>query len=423
VDALDVLKVCLRRWFIMLPILALALGAGYGLASQQKPTYTAVANYALVFQGTVTDLRDPRTANPLAANGGLLLGEALLAELMSIDAQAKYGNGNSGVAPGEADLGTAYTVSRPDNAQSYVVQTWGQDPEAVRATVDAVLASAPVRAVEIQERVGAPKRSQLTAFVTLPTQVSMLPPTATLKLMIALGGVGLLAGAALSLVVDRIMTRRKQRGRRLPPPIRWEGIPADEPTPPQTALPAFASVEATGTEPVVQPTAPLDDDQLRTPVAAAEPVTAATAPGRTMSTTPEPAPVPAAAAPAPTTAPAPTVRTSAAPATMAQLGLDAVGPVTSPAAATPRASASPRPSVETPVWPNGSFWDQDSSTLFSRELATRVSGVGNGHGHGGRDHGHGNGNGNGHHGPGEGGRSPEPESDPAASTEHKDTQG
>lgn len=392
-DALDVLRVCLRRWFVMLPILALALAAGYGLAAQQKPTYTAFANYALVFQGTVTELRDPRTANPLAANGGLLLGEALLAELMSTQAQAEYGNGNSGVAPGEADLGTAYTVSRPDNAQSYVVQTWGQDPEAVRATIDAILASAPARAIEIQERVGAPKRSQLTAFVTLPTQVSMLPPTATLKLMIALGGVGLLAGAALSLVVDRVVARRKERGRRLPPPVSWDGLPADEPTPTQPAVPAFASVEATGTEPVVHPTAPSDDDQLRAPVAAAEPVTASPAPGRRMSSTPEPIPAPATAPP---TAPASTVRPGAGPATMAQRpGFDAVGPATSPAAA-------PNASTETPVWSgNGSFWDQDPATLFSRELATRVSGSGNGHGHGGRDHGRGS----------------------AASTEHNDAQG
>lgn len=395
-DALDVLKVCLRRWFVMLPILALALGAGYGLASQQKPTYTALGNYALVFQGTVTDLRDPRTANPIAANGGMLLGEALSAELMSIDAQAEYGNGNSGVEPGEADLGTAYTVSRPDNAQSYVVQTWGQDPEAVRATIDAVLESAPVRAVEIQERVGAPKRSQLTAFVTLPTQVSVLRSTSTLKLMIALGGVGLLAGAALSLVVDRMMARRNQRVRRVPE-VRWEGMPADQPAP--TAVPAPALVEA---EPVTVASAPVPS----APTAAGPPPVPAA---------PRPVP-PASTDPVPAAAPVSAVTTGAPPpATASRPGPEAVPPTTSPAAAPPRASA------EAPVsLGNGSFWDQDASTLFSSDLVTQVNRMGNGHSRAGQDNG--NGNGNGHSRPGEAGPDREPKRRPANPTEHEDAQ-
>jgi hypothetical protein len=103
------------------------------------------------------------------------------------------------------------------------VETWSKDPESARATVDTVLNAAPDRLIAIQERVGAPRQSYFTAFVTLPTQVEELPGTSTLKLLIALTGVGVLAGAALSLVVDRLITSARVRRAALPPRVvAWD---------------------------------------------------------------------------------------------------------------------------------------------------------------------------------------------------------
>ena len=66
VDALDVLKVCLRRWYVVLPVVLLSLAAGLGLALQQKPTYTASGSYALVYYSSATagKLSPPRLATP-----------------------------------------------------------------------------------------------------------------------------------------------------------------------------------------------------------------------------------------------------------------------------------------------------------------------------------------------------------------------
>ena len=104
-------------------------------------------------------------------------------------------------------------MSLPDGSQSYsyVVQTWGKDPESLRTVVESILAAAPPRAAEIQARAGAPKRSQYTIFVTGSPQLTKLPPTSTPKLIVAMLGVGILAGSALSLVVDRLVRSRKNR--------------------------------------------------------------------------------------------------------------------------------------------------------------------------------------------------------------------
>jgi hypothetical protein len=214
VDALDVLKVCLRRWYVLIPVVLLSLAAGLGLAQQQKPTYTAFGSYALVYHSpqTTSQRRDPLAANPLAGNGAVLLGEALAADFMSSGSQATFGGvGHSGTAPREAVDGSSYSVSLPEGSQSYLVQTWGKDPDGLRTVVDSVLAAAPERAAQIQDRAGAPERSQYTTFVTGSTQLTKLPPTSRLKLIIAMLGVGILAGSALSLVIDRLGRSRKNR--------------------------------------------------------------------------------------------------------------------------------------------------------------------------------------------------------------------
>ena len=213
-DALDVLKVCLRRWYVVLPIVLLSLAAGLGLASQQKPTYTAVGSYALVYHSPahIKEGEDPTEPNPLATNDAVVLGEALIADFMSGASQGTLGGvGNSGTAPREPKDGTSYTVDLPEGSQSYLVQTWGKDPESLRGVVNSVLAAAPERAAQIQDRAGAPKKSQYTTFVTGSTQLTRLPSTSTTKLIVAMLGVGILAGSALSLVVDRLARSRKAR--------------------------------------------------------------------------------------------------------------------------------------------------------------------------------------------------------------------
>jgi hypothetical protein len=227
VDALDVLKVCLRRWYVVLPVVLLSLAAGLGLASQQKPTYTAVGSYALVYHSPahVKEGEDPTEPNPLATNGAVVLGEALVADFMSGASQTTFGGvGNSGTAPREPRDGTSYTVDLPDGSQSYVVQTWGKDPESLRRVVDSVLAAAPGRTAQIQDRAGAPKKSQYTTFVTGSTQLTRLPSTSTTKLIVAMLGVGILAGSALSLIVDRLSRSRKERAARRVPQVHQRSV-------------------------------------------------------------------------------------------------------------------------------------------------------------------------------------------------------
>jgi hypothetical protein len=211
VDSLDVIKVCLRRWYVFLPLLLLAAGAGVGLSKQVKPTYTAVGSYAFLYPRpeAITPAADPRNQNPLVTQGyTALLGEAVKAQLSSPSMQDTLGGTNRGWAPDEPATNSHYSVSLPPQSASYVVQTWADTSKEAADVVQAVLRAAPQSAKEAQERAGAPELSRYTAFVTAATQTDELPPQSPLKLLLTMVAIGALAGAALSLFVDRMFPKR-----------------------------------------------------------------------------------------------------------------------------------------------------------------------------------------------------------------------
>ncbi|HEX3002696.1 MAG TPA: hypothetical protein VHO27_00675 [Angustibacter sp.] len=221
-DALDVVRVCVRRWYVSLPLVAIAVLAGFKVTEGGKPTYGATGSFALIYTHTAElkpNQQDPRMANPLVAGGGVeLLKESLIADLTSTETQtALQQQGASGAPPSSVTvgqnvrLGSAFSVDAPRASQSIVVSAYGPDAAAVRAAVLGALKAAPTRLAAIQDRFNVPAKGQYTSFVTAAPQLVSFPPPSRAKALIAIGGVGVIAGAALSLIVDRLLTRRRQR--------------------------------------------------------------------------------------------------------------------------------------------------------------------------------------------------------------------
>lgn len=212
-DAIDVIKVCLKRWYVMAPVVLLAIAVGVGFAQQVRPTYTASGTYAVIYKNTdkITAKNDPRDKNPLGSNGGALLGEALQSAYMSGPYQKRFGNvGTAGTGPGDPANGTSYGITLPQDSQSYVVQAWGHDPAEVKKVVDGVLGSSAATASSIQDRAGAPRDSKYTTFTTSSAQVSKLATSSAAKVVIAVSGLGVLAGASFAVMADAVLRRRRR---------------------------------------------------------------------------------------------------------------------------------------------------------------------------------------------------------------------
>jgi hypothetical protein len=209
-DAVDILKICFRRWYVMLPILLGAAGVSYQLVQSQETTYTAFTSYGLV-QPRLTADAGALERNPLGTDDSRLVGAALEAQLNSRLTQEQLGSeATQGWGPGESSDGSSYSVEIPQFETTYEVRAWGTDQKAVQEVVDRVIEAAPRIADELQTRAGAPESVRYEPFVLAPTQVAALASTSAMKVGIAVMGVGTLVGAAWSVVVDRMLRRRRR---------------------------------------------------------------------------------------------------------------------------------------------------------------------------------------------------------------------
>lgn len=240
-DAVDILKVCLRRWYIMLPILLGAAGVSFQVVQAEETTFTAAASYGLVqTDPPPSDAIGTEAApNPLGANGGALIGAALEAQLNSRTTQEELGGEDTrGWGPGEVENGSSYSVKIPQFETTYEVRAWGEDEQEVRAVVDRVIEAAPGITDTLQTRAGAPRAGRYEPFILAPTQVDALPSTSGIKLVVAVMGIGLLMGAAWSVVADRVL-RQLRRQRAVAEPRTGSGTTPS--VSPLEALPATES--------------------------------------------------------------------------------------------------------------------------------------------------------------------------------------
>ena len=217
-DAVDILKICFRRWYIMLPILLGAAGVSFQLVQAQETTFTASTSFGLVQPDLPAEGGIGR--NPLGADGSDLVGAALQAQLNSRETQQVLGSDvTRGWGPGEVENASSYSVKIPQFETTYEVRAWGEDEQAVRDVVNRVIEAAPRITDELQTRVGVPAAVRYEPFVLAPTQTEVLASTSGMKLVVAVMGVGVLVGAAWSIVADRFLRRQAPVERPAPRPV------------------------------------------------------------------------------------------------------------------------------------------------------------------------------------------------------------
>lgn len=255
-DTLDVARVCARRWYIFLLVLGLAYYASMGLTRQRHADYTSTGNFALIYHLPTTlkpNERDPRETNPLGGGNGQLLKQSIVNDLRSASSQATLAPaGLSGTAPNTPADGSRFAVLTTKDTGTVTITTYGPSAAQTRATVDRVLGVVAGRARAMQDAVGAPANSRYSAFITLPTQTSLLPPPSKAKLLIGVMAVGLIAAAGLSLVVDQLLKRLAARRASSPTPRRRSLRRPGDPVTPDSESPDSA----------------VDDDQPTAPTAA-----------------------------------------------------------------------------------------------------------------------------------------------------------
>lgn len=206
-DLFTILGTCLRRWYVVLPVLAISGYFAMGAYQQVESQYTASTSIVILPSQALPSEADavetPTLDNPYAGSGGPKLAAAVLAKNIN----SSSFRDRLGIVPGD----TSTFESTVAQAQPIItVDVTGSSPEAVTATLDAVTQSARVVLNEFQAMAEAPeaKRYLVAAAVPASDATDVTPSRWRTSGAILVVGAGV--AALLAVALDAALTARRR---------------------------------------------------------------------------------------------------------------------------------------------------------------------------------------------------------------------
>ncbi|MFI2362300.1 hypothetical protein [Promicromonospora sp. NPDC019610] len=232
---LDVIAALGRRWIVTVVGLLATAGLVYGASTIEPPVYTARALVLLVPSEQVVG----EGGNPFLALGGLdLPARVVVAYYESDVAKERFSSGSP-----DAE----YVVAIEESTRGPVISVDVTDasPAATLETLELLTSSIPVELERLQEEVDAPKNTVVSTLVLAKDERAKTDNSGTVRMVIAAGGLGLVATVVAAVAVDGLV-RSRTRGRRPADPA--PGDPAagdpDEPAPAAGSKPAAPNPDA-----------------------------------------------------------------------------------------------------------------------------------------------------------------------------------
>ena len=209
-DAFEIAKICLRRFYVFVPIVLLAVAAGVQLSKDRPSSYTGVAAFTVTYpvapapSSPTSPEADLRRLNPLFQNGPGPILASVAFSFNSVELKQAIVGLNSGVEIG---------ATGPDIASIVSITAVGPDSGRVITALQRALSRAKDAVVRIQSNAGAKPGSLFTPLTVIQPQITVIRPPSRLKLEIAALMAGVLGGGACSIAVDAIVRRRQRRRR------------------------------------------------------------------------------------------------------------------------------------------------------------------------------------------------------------------
>jgi len=219
-DLFDVARSCVRRWYILLPLLLITFYYSHHLYASVKPVY--YGNAVLALSAPSARVESPMQGQPIPRNGLMDIGGAALIANMSAMALRQPSAVNQVVAAGGLPNYSAKLFpvppTQPPIPLVMIEETWA-DPASVTKTLDLVVNEFGVALRNIQQQAGVPEDQMVTPFVVSPPgEPAAAMPSRTQKTILRIG-TGLALTLLLTVLVDVLLVRRRRRieaGPRMP---------------------------------------------------------------------------------------------------------------------------------------------------------------------------------------------------------------
>lgn len=208
-DLFDVTKACVRRWYVFLPIVFLAVLCSSSLYVFAKPAYSSQAMIGLALPPTQPQSADPLPRNGLMDAGGVLEITTVIADSLgdrSVKDQVVAAGGNDNYTAKLFPIGA-------NNNQLPLIVVEASEPNADSAskTVQLVAQQAWSVTRRMQQAAGVGEDQMVRPVVVSPPTTPSPKAEGQLKLAIAIFLIGVAAAVAASVVVDVLLVRRNAR--------------------------------------------------------------------------------------------------------------------------------------------------------------------------------------------------------------------
>lgn len=209
-DLLGVLRSCVRRWYVFLPILVLTAWLGRDQYGQAQPEYTSTATVVIAPSTDLVYNRGRQTdtglvvTSPFNGSEGPRVLAGLLVRALST------GTVRQQLLPAG---GAAVTASRNVQEDATVVslQVVAGSAKADAVAVDAVRKGADGVLAQIQYDAGAPKGQLFNAVSGGPVDPPLVAYPDRVRGVVAIGLAGVLLAVVLSVVAQSLMAGRRSR--------------------------------------------------------------------------------------------------------------------------------------------------------------------------------------------------------------------
>lgn len=209
-DLFDVVRSCVRRWYVVIPLIVLTTAFAYHAYSSAKPVYYAQAIVGLAPQSE----RVGYGPGPVPVNGLLEAGGTSLIANMSTYSFRSPAVVQKVLAGGGAWSYRVTMLPGPGNAPPLPllsIDTTQRNPDIASKTVELVVAQADEIVKNVQKQAGVPD-SQLvgTTLVSFPGKpTGAMPSRIRSTASIFIGGLGL--SIVTGVVIDMVLLRRRAR--------------------------------------------------------------------------------------------------------------------------------------------------------------------------------------------------------------------
>lgn len=211
-DLFDVVRACFRRWYILLPILAVAGYYSYSVYTAAKPVY--YSQTAIGISPPSYRIDTAPTGMPVPRNGLLDIGGAPFVANMASLALLQPAVVNRVVSAGGMSQYNARMFPVPEATQPIplvLIDVVAPEPDTSSKTLELVTAEFSTALENLQRQAKVPPEMMVEPFVVSPpsTPTAAMPSRTRSSMSIFVAGAGL--AVVVSVIADALLSRRRKR--------------------------------------------------------------------------------------------------------------------------------------------------------------------------------------------------------------------